>query len=124
MRISDWSSDVCSSDLIIDCVDDYAQLMQQLFDFDRIRDWLKRGARLRFDAMHAVTGPYAQRIFVEQLGAATGSVLNAVPLADFGGGHPDPNLIHARHLADLAFEEDAPDQIGSASCRARVCQYV
>lgn len=99
---------------IIDCVDDYAQLMQQLFDFDRLRDWLKRGARLRFDAMHAVTGPYAQRIFVDMLGAANGSVLNAVPLEDFGGGHPDPNLIHARHLADLAFSEDAPDLIAAS----------
>src|SRR3546814_8440618 len=64
--------------------------------------------------MHAVTGPYAQRIFVEQLGAANGSVLNAVPLEDFGGGHPDPNLIHARHLADLAFEKDAPDLIAAS----------
>lgn len=99
---------------IVDCVDDYARLMQQLFDFDRLRDWLRRGARLRFDAMHAVTGPYAQRIFVEQLGAANGSVLNAVPLEDFGGGHPDPNLIHAKHLADLAFEEDAPDLIAAS----------
>ncbi|NGY06118.1 alpha-D-glucose phosphate-specific phosphoglucomutase [Solimonas terrae] len=99
---------------IIDCVDDYAQLMQQLFDFDRLRDWLKRGARLRFDAMHAVTGPYAQRIFVDMLGAANGSVMNAVPLEDFGGGHPDPNLIHARHLAELAFEEDAPDLIAAS----------
>lgn len=99
---------------IIDCVDDYAQLMQQLFDFERIRDWLKRGARLRFDAMHAVTGPYAQRIFVDLLGAASGSIMNAVPLEDFGGGHPDPNLIYAKHLADLAFEEDAPDLIAAS----------
>lgn len=99
---------------IVDCVDDYARLMQQLFDFDRIRDWLRRGARLRFDAMHAVTGPYAERIFVEMLGAAHGSVMNAVPLEDFGGGHPDPNLIYAKHLADLAFEENAPDLIGAS----------
>jgi phosphoglucomutase len=99
---------------IVDCVDDYARLMQQLFDFERIREWLKRGARLRFDAMHAVTGPYAERIFVEMLGAAPGSVMNGVPLEDFGGGHPDPNLIYARHLVDLAFEEDAPDLIAAS----------
>jgi len=94
---------------VIDCVDDYAQLMQGLFDFDRIRDWFKRGHTLRFDAMHAVTGPYAERIFVEQLGAPLLSVQNASPLEDFGGGHPDPNLIHARPLVDLAFSKDAPD---------------
>ncbi|WP_020648341.1 alpha-D-glucose phosphate-specific phosphoglucomutase [Solimonas variicoloris] len=99
---------------IIDSVDDYAHLMQQLFDFDRLRDWLKRGARLRFDAMHAVTGPYAQRIFVEMLGAPGSSVMNAVPLEDFGGGHPDPNLIYAKHLADLAYQDDAPDLIAAS----------
>ena len=99
---------------VVDCVDDYAQLMQQLFDFDRIRDWLKRGRRLRFDAMHAVTGPYARRILVEQLGAAADSVMNAVPLEDFGGGHPDPNLIYAKHLADLAYSSDAPELIAAS----------
>ncbi|NKF22587.1 alpha-D-glucose phosphate-specific phosphoglucomutase [Solimonas marina] len=99
---------------IVDGVDDYAKLMQSLFDFDRIREWIRHGGRLRFDAMHAVTGPYAQRIFVEMLGAADGSVMNAVPLEDFGGGHPDPNLIYAKHLADLAFEEDAPDLIAAS----------
>lgn len=99
---------------IVDCVDDYAHLMQQLFDFERISDWLKRSGQLRFDAMHAVTGPYAQRIFIDQLGAAAGSVMNAVPLEDFGGGHPDPNLIYAKHLADLAFSADAPDLIAAS----------
>lgn len=94
---------------IVDCVDDYAQQMQQLFDFDRIRDWFKRGHTLRFDAMHAVTGPYAERIFVEQLGAPLLSVQNASPLEDFGGRHPDPNLIYARPLVELAFGPDAPD---------------
>ncbi|HEX4895537.1 MAG TPA: alpha-D-glucose phosphate-specific phosphoglucomutase [Solimonas sp.] len=93
---------------IVDCVEDYAQQMQQLFDFDRIRDWLKRGNGLRFDAMHAVTGPYAQRILVEQLGAPAAALLNGSPLQDFGGGHPDPNLIHAKPLVDLAFGEGAP----------------
>jgi phosphoglucomutase len=94
---------------VIDCVEDYAALMQTLFDFDRIRDWLRKGHSLRFDAMHAVTGPYAQRILVEQLGAAPASVQNACPLEDFGGGHPDPNLIYARHLVDLAYSDTAPD---------------
>lgn len=94
---------------IVDCVDDYAQQMQQLFDFDRIRDWFKHGHTLRFDAMHAVTGPYAERIFVEQLGAPLLSVQNASPLEDFGGRHPDPNLIYARPLVELAFGPDAPD---------------
>lgn len=94
---------------VIDCVDDYSQLMQQLFDFDRIRDWFRRGHTLRFDAMHAVTGPYAERIFVEQLGAPLLSVQNASPLEDFGGGHPDPNLIYAKPLVDLAFGPNGPD---------------
>ncbi|HVT36481.1 MAG TPA: alpha-D-glucose phosphate-specific phosphoglucomutase, partial [Nevskiaceae bacterium] len=93
---------------------DYRALMQQLFDFDRIRDWLKKGRTLRFDAMHAVTGPYAQRIFVEQLGAPANSLCNAIPLEDFGGGHPDPNLIYAKPLVELMMGESAPD-FGAAS---------
>ncbi len=99
---------------IVDCVDDYAQLMQRLFDFDRIRDWFKRGHTLRFDAMHAVTGPYAQRILVEQLGAPASSLMNASPLQDFGGGHPDPNLIYAKPLVDLAFSAEGPDLCGAS----------
>ncbi len=94
---------------VIDPVDDYAQLMQSLFDFDRIRGWFAKGHRLCFDAMHAATGPYAQRIFVEMLGADPASVVNATPLEDFGGGHPDPNLIHAKPLVDLAWSDMAPD---------------
>jgi phosphoglucomutase len=94
---------------VVDCVEDYAQLMQQLFDFERMRDWFRRGGTLRFDAMHAVTGPYAHRIFVDLLGAPLTSVQNVSPLEDFGGGHPDPNLIHCKHLVDLAFSERAPD---------------
>ena len=94
---------------IVDCVEDYAALMQTLFDFDRIRDWIKSGHTLRFDAMHAVTGPYAQRILVEQLGAPSDSVQNACPLEDFGGGHPDPNLIYAAHLVDLVHSAASPD---------------
>ena len=99
---------------IVDGVDDYAQLMQSLFDFDRIRDWLRRGHGLCFDAMHAVTGPYARRILVEQLGAPSAAVLNATPLEDFGGGHPDPNLVHGRHLAELAFGDAAPDLVAAS----------
>ncbi len=99
---------------IVDCVDDYAALMQTLFDFDRIRDWFKRGHSLRFDAMHAVTGPYAQRLFVDMLGAPLSSIQNATPLEDFGGGHPDPNLIYAKPLVDLMYSDTAPD-VGAAS---------
>ena len=94
---------------VVDCVNDYAALMQSLFDFERIRDWIKKGGSLRFDAMHAVTGPYAQRILVEQLGAPQNSVMNACPLEDFGGGHPDPNLIYAKHLVDLVNSPASPD---------------
>lgn len=94
---------------VVDCVEDYAALMQTLFDFDRIRSWFKQGGRLCFDAMHAVTGPYARRILVEQLGAPADSVRNSIPLEDFGGGHPDPNLIYAKPLVDAAFGSDAPD---------------
>ena len=93
---------------VIDGVADYAALMQKLFDFELMRDWLKRGGRVCFDAMHAVTGPYAQRILVEQLGAPAHSLLNSQPLEDFGGGHPDPNLIYAKHLLDLSNTATSP----------------
>lgn len=99
---------------VIDGVADYAALMQELFDFPKMRDWLKHGGRVVFDAMHAVTGPYAQRIFVDLLGAPQSSLLNATPLADFGGGHPDPNLIYASHLVELANGDDAPDLLAAS----------
>lgn len=99
---------------VVDCVEDYAALMQSLFDFDRIRDWLKKGHTLRFDAMHAVTGPYAEHLFCELLGAPVGSVINASPLEDFGGSHPDPNLIYAKPLVDVMMNDGAPD-FGAAS---------
>ncbi|MDV3240992.1 MAG: alpha-D-glucose phosphate-specific phosphoglucomutase [Methylocaldum sp.] len=100
---------------IIDPVSDYAQLMEHLFDFSLIESGLKSGAiTLSYDAMHAVTGPYAKRILEERLGAAIGSVMNGVPLEDFGGGHPDPNLTHARELADLMFGARSPT-LGAAS---------
>ncbi|WP_119631200.1 alpha-D-glucose phosphate-specific phosphoglucomutase [Methylocaldum marinum] len=100
---------------IIDPVSDYAQLMAHLFDFNLVESALKSGAiSLCYDAMHAVTGPYAKRILEEQLGAAIGSVINGIPLEDFGGGHPDPNLTHARELADLMFGA-RPPTLGAAS---------
>lgn len=94
---------------IVDPVADYAELMQSLFDFDAIRRLIAGGFTLRFDAMHAVTGPYARTILEDLLGAPAGSVINAVPQPDFGGGHPDPNPIWARPLVDLAMGPDAPD---------------
>ncbi|MGY2779646.1 phosphoglucomutase [Thermostichus sp. MS-CIW-23] len=99
---------------VIDPVADYLSLMQRLFDFEAIRDYLASGIRIAFDAMHAVTGPYAHAILQGSLGAPEGSVLNGQPLPDFGGGHPDPNLVHARSLVELLFREDGPD-FGAAS---------
>jgi len=100
--------------MVIDGVTDYAELMQKLFNFDRMREWIKNGGTVCFDAMHAVTGPYAQRILVEQLGASPESVLNTTPLEDFGGGHPDPNLIYAKHLLDLSNSPTAPGLIAAS----------
>jgi phosphoglucomutase len=87
---------------VIDPVADYADLMSQLFDFDRIHALFNSGMfSMRFDAMHAVTGPYAKRILEKMLGAEPGTVMNATPLDDFGGGHPDPNLVHAAELVAM-----------------------
>ena len=91
---------------VIDGVDDYLALMQQLFDFDQIGDLLRNNYPIAFDAMHAVTGPYAQRLLEGLLGAPKGTVRNAVPLEDFGGGHPDPNLTYAHELAELLLQGD------------------
>ncbi len=99
---------------IIDPVADYATLMQKLFDFDRIRALFKSGFRMRFDAMSAITGPYAKAILEDALGASEGTVVNGTPLPDFGGHHPDPNLVHARDLYDLLMSPDGPD-FGAAS---------
>jgi phosphoglucomutase len=99
---------------VIDPVADYAELMESLFDFDAIRSLLAGGFRIRFDAMHAVTGPYAREILVSRLGAPADSVMNAVPLEDFGGGHPDPNLTYAHELVEVLYGENAPD-FGAAS---------
>jgi phosphoglucomutase len=94
---------------IVDSVQNYKALMETLFDFDRIRDAFRNGFTIKFDAMSAVTGPYAHAILEEALGAARGSVINGVPLPDFGGHHPDPNLVHAKHLYDLAMSAQSPD---------------
>ena len=86
---------------IIDGLKDYSALMEKIFDFDQISDFLKKDFSLIFDAMNAVTGPYAKNIFVEKMGLAKDCVMNGDPLKDFGGLHPDPNLTYAAHLADL-----------------------
>ena len=99
---------------IVDPVTDYRDLMGTLFDFDAIRAMFAGGFSMRFDAMHAVTGPYATAILEQALGAPAGTVVNAVPLEDFGGGHPDPNPIWAKPLMDLMFSKAAPD-FGAAS---------
>lgn len=99
---------------IVDPIADYCELMRSLFDFDAIRRLLSGGFNLCFDAMHAVTGPYAKTILEGDLGAAPGSVRNAVPLPDFGGGHPDPNPVWAKELMDVMNGSAAPD-FGAAS---------
>ncbi|MFM7267744.1 MAG: alpha-D-glucose phosphate-specific phosphoglucomutase [Cyanobium sp.] len=96
-------------DLIVEVIDgiaDYVALMQRLFDFGRIAALLRNDFPVAFDAMHAVTGPYASRLFEGLLGATPGTVRNGTPLEDFGGGHPDPNLTYAHELAELLLEGD------------------
>lgn len=100
---------------IIDPVRDYAELMEQLFDFNLIGKMLADGSTLRFDAMHAITGPYAVEILENRLGAQSGSVMNGTPLQDFGGGHPDPNLVHAHDLVELMNSGSAAPDFGAAS---------
>ncbi|MCW9012854.1 MAG: alpha-D-glucose phosphate-specific phosphoglucomutase [Gammaproteobacteria bacterium] len=99
---------------IIDPVDTYAELMAQLFDFNRIRSMFESGFSMRFDAMHAITGPYAIEILENQLGAESGTVMNGKPLEDFGGGHPDPNLVHAHDLV-TALSGNSQHDFGAAS---------
>jgi phosphoglucomutase len=94
---------------VVDPVANYQSLMETLFDFDRIRQLFAGGFAIRFDAMSAATGPYASAILEGALGAAPGTVINGTPLPDFGGHHPDPNLVHAKHLYDLAMGTNAPD---------------
>lgn len=94
---------------IIDPVSDYVDMMQNIFDFAAIKQLFANGFTMRYDAMNAVTGPYALRIFEEILGAKTGSVVNYIPLPDFGGLHPDPNLVYAKDLVDTMYADNAPD---------------
>ena len=99
---------------VVDPVSDYLKLMERLFDFDAIAKLLASGFQIRFDAMHAVTGPYAKAILEGRLGAPAGSVVNGSPSPDFGGGHPDPNPIWAKELVDKMMSDTAPD-FGAAS---------
>ena len=99
---------------IVDPVSDYSVLMKSLFDFDKIRALFTSGFTMRFDAMHAVTGPYAKAILEGELGAPDGTVINGVPQEDFGGGHPDPNPVWAKTLMDLMMSDASPD-FGAAS---------
>jgi phosphoglucomutase len=100
---------------IIDPVADYAELMQELFDFDRIHALINSGLfRMCFDGMHAITGPYAVEIFEHRLGVTPDALINVEPKEDFGGGHPDPNLVYAKQLVDIMFAGNGPD-FGAAS---------
>lgn len=99
---------------IVDPVTDYEALMKELFDFGAIRALIASGFRVRFDAMHAITGPYAKAILEGALGAPEGSAINAVPSVDFGGGHPDPNPAWAKQLMAELMSDDGPD-FGAAS---------
>ena len=99
---------------VIDPVADYAELMRRLFDFDAIKTLFGGGFRMCFDGMHAVSGPYAKAILEDMLGAPAGTVINAVPLEDFGGHHPDPNPVNAAQLIAIMAADDAPD-FGAAS---------
>jgi len=100
---------------IIDPVQDYAELLETIFDFEKISQMLTSGSlKICFDAMHAVNGPYAKDILVKRLGANPDALINCTPLPDFGGGHPDPNLAHAKKLVGIMNGENAPD-FGAAS---------
>ncbi len=100
---------------VIDPVADYADLMEELFDFAAIRKAVAGGLTMAFDAMHAVTGPYAHEILENRLGFAAGTVRNGTPLEDFGGHHPDPNLVHAKVLYDLMMDPELAPAFGAAS---------
>ena len=94
---------------VIDPVIDYASYIQEIFDFEAIKTLFQKGFKFTFDAMNAVTGPYAKYIFEDLLGAPKGSVIHGIPLPDFGGLHPEPNLVYAKDLVDLAYSKNAPD---------------
>jgi len=101
---------------VVDSVADYADLMESLFDFDKIKDLVaKPDFAMLFDSMHAVTGPYAKEIFVNRLGAPETSLINVEPLSDFGGGHPDPNQAHAKELVSRLYSSKENFAFGAAS---------
>ncbi|MBR7158463.1 MAG: alpha-D-glucose phosphate-specific phosphoglucomutase [Alphaproteobacteria bacterium] len=99
---------------VFDGISDYVELMKTLFDFSDLKKLFASGFTMRYDALNAVTGPYARRILEEELGAPKGTVVNGTPLPDFGGKHPDPNLTYAKDLVDYMFGDNAPD-FGAAS---------
>jgi len=99
---------------IVDPVEDYAELMLTLFDVDKIRALFTSGFRLRFDAMNAITGPYARSVLERLLGASAGTVVNGDPKPDFGGLHPDPNPVHCQHLVALMTSAEAPDMAAAS----------
>ncbi|HEY9738319.1 MAG TPA: alpha-D-glucose phosphate-specific phosphoglucomutase, partial [Trichocoleus sp.] len=99
---------------VIDSVSDYGALMETLFDFNQIQQLLSGGFRMCMDSLHAVTGPYATALFERRLNAPAGTVIHGEPLEDFGGGHPDPNLVYAHDLVEILFGDNAPD-FGAAS---------
>ena len=106
-----------SGDMVVEVIDpvaDYAALMETLFDFPAIRALFASGFSMTFDAMNAITGPYAHAILEDQLGAAKGTVKNGTPLPDFGQGHPDPNLVYCKDMFDLLMTPEGPD-FGAAS---------
>ncbi len=100
---------------VFDAVVDYADLMQEIFDFSAIKTLLASGFTMQFDAMHAVTGPYAKEIFINRLGAFASSLMNCEPSEDFGGGHPDPNLTYAEDLVKIMFAGKNSPDFGAAS---------
>ena len=101
---------------VIDSVSDYAELMTSLFDFNKIRSlFTTDNFSMKFDAMHAITGPYAKEIFAQRLSANADAVINGVPLEDFGGGHPDPNLAHTKELVSFLNAGSASPDFGAAS---------
>ena len=113
----DTLGSIAVGDMVVEIIDpaaDYASLMESLFDFAAIREAVANGLTMAFDAMHAVTGPYATEILENRLGFAKGTVRNGTPLEDFGGHHPDPNLVHADELYRTMMADGAPD-FGAAS---------
>jgi len=102
--------ELCGMEIeVFDPVSDYVTMMENIFDFAAIKKLFATGFTMRFDAMNAITGPYAKKIFEDILGAPKGSVVNYTPLPDFGGLHPDPNLLYAKELVDIMFSDDSPD---------------